>query len=633
MLAESPYAVFTRVVTHPPDFGVTDQLSEFFEEESSSTSSHSSSSTSSQSSSSSQSFQCYCCNLNPITLLVEGFPDAAALQECECMDGFNGAFLLPFVNFGLHTVTKDCVKLSIESCLWESEPFQDLCAPPRADGQLFRWRVLWSKVDGVERINVVLVDGVVTEAGTQRLYWEREIGDCTTLDETFTVDDHCFCFLRQFDGGNFIERYKCFCKGVGIPQQTFGQQVMDDVMLHVSCTELEPEESTGSSLSPSSHSSSSPSSPQSSVSASSRSSQSSSSSSSTSTSSQSGSSSSSSSSSPSTSSSAPGCQCCDPDEPLSETVYVTIHNLLGSGPCFEPCEDVISPMGIEPCFELTRVDQCTWQGQATQNATCYPDSTVRLTLACNGSTVTMRFTWILDSDDIAIWEKVVNSQYLNCSQCQEHELDPIQFATGCGVSASWVAVNFGRFGGCCEFCPDQYQITIEGVAENDVGGNCEDVDCQQLNGTYLVDFVQRGSSPTGSCTDGIEDWCEYSTPLDLRCTDARFGFCSLHLFLKTTGMCGTKLRVELRADTHVTDDCDANDVRQGWQIDLDGTINPAVDCFNIDVTLGLMNLCLDANWNCTADPITIHVEIPGAEGRTALTRLTPMGVPGRRYGI
>lgn len=243
-----------------------------------------------------------------------------------------------------------------------------------------------------------------------------------------------------------------------------------------------------------------------------------------------------------------------------------LFNLFNFEECQEPCEDIVSPMGIEPCYVLHRVDACTWEGTADTHATCFPLSTLRLELGCDESTTTLRLYWLLSATDVAIWEKTVQSPTINCGQCGTHELEPIQQANGCGTQASWAHINFGAFNGCCEHCPDQYQITIAGTAENDVEENCEDADCQQLNGVYLLDFVGRNRTPSGACTDGFADWCEYSTDLDLRCTDNRFGFCSLHLFVKTTSQCGTKIRVELKADVHETLSCETGpNVRQGWQ--------------------------------------------------------------------
>jgi hypothetical protein len=251
---------------------------------------------------------------------------------------------------------------------------------------------------------------------------------------------------------------------------------------------------------------------------------------------------------------------------------------------------------------------------------------MRLELGCDDNTTTLTFTWTLDNDDVAIWQKTVAADTIDCFACQEHELNPVVNATACGTGSSWVSVNFGRFGSCCQHCPDHYQIEIAGVEENDVSEKCTDADCQQLNGVYLVHFLQSGSSPAVACADGINDWCEYTADLNLRCTDTRYGFCTLHLFIKTTAMCGTKLVVELRADTHDTDNCNAVNIRQGWDTEV------SEDCFELDATMGLGEVCLDTNWNCLPDPVTIHVSAPGMLERTALTRLTPIGVPGRRYG-
>lgn len=320
--------------------------------------------------------------------------------------------------------------------------------------------------------------------------------------------------------------------------------------------------------------------------------------------------------------------CCDPDAAVSAVAYVRIINLIQFGQCQEPCEETISPIGIEPCYALSRIDSCTWEGQADTDATCFPLSTLRLELGCDETSTTITLYWFLASGDTAIWRATLEGMpHIHCSQCQTHELNPVQNAEACGTQFSWVHINFGPFGACCEHCPDQYQITISGVAENDPEEFCEDADCQQLNGTYLVDFFQKGTQPTGACTDGLTDWCEYRKDLDLRCTDTRFGFCTLHLYIKTTDNCGTLLRVEITPDDSADDDCETiSTTRQGWR----GESMEA--CDSIDVTMDINNVCQDTNWNCSPETIVIHVTVPSDEGRTALTRLTPIGVPGRRYG-
>lgn len=311
--------------------------------------------------------------------------------------------------------------------------------------------------------------------------------------------------------------------------------------------------------------------------------------------------------------------------PISETAYVRIVNLLGPGDCLA-CEENISPLLLEPCFQLTRVDQCTWEGQALQDAECFPDSLVRLTLNCDDNNVTITFTWVLSDTDTGIWQRTYPMSHLDCQTCQTHILDPVDHAAACNTQFSWIEVNFGRFGRCCEFCPDQYKIEIAGVAENDPQEFCTDADCEQLNGTYLVDFIQKGVSPTGACTDGMSDWCEYRTDLELRCTDSRFGFCSLHLYIKNSETCGTRLRVEIVPDDRDDIDCDAIAVgdRQGWAAEL------AVDCSEIDVTMDLTNVCRDTNWNCLPDTVTIRVSLPDADVQPS-TRLTGMGLPGARF--
>lgn len=622
---------FTRVATFPPDFGVTEQLSEFKEEESSSSSSSSATSSSSSTSSSHSELMCDCCDLLPILLTSNGWTDVPGVPgfnpphaSCEEMqESYGGMFLLPFQGQIVGVIDETCDDVDVHTyCLW-SERFG--AAP------FISWTASIIYLPGGGKIAVVTlnIEDPTTFNGIAQLgRWIKPIADdCTNIDETFDFGDYCPCF-------DFRAIAACFCDNPFFVEQVW-QTVLENVTIRLQCqTEPEEEESMSSRSSASSSSSSSKSASsqsKSSQSKSSRSSRSSQSSSSLSEASSESSSSSRSASSQSTSSSGLACPCCDPQIPIAETAYVRIFNLVQNDQCFEPCENVISKIGNEPCYALTRIDQCTWEGQADQDATCFPLSTMRLMLGCDANSVTFTLYWFLSATDVAIYEHTIAASTIACSGCLTHELNPIDNAVACATQFSWAQVNFGQFGACCNYCPDHYQVTIENVFENDVSERCEDADCQQLNGEYLLPFVQRGVSPTGACTDGLEDWCEYSTPLALRCQDARYGFCSLHLFVKTTSNCGTKIRFEIRVDVHDTDDCDAINVRQGWQLDMDGTVHPVTNCFDINAVMDLNDVCLDANWNCTADPIVIRVQAPDVAEPRTLTRLTPLGISGYKF--
>lgn len=91
------------------------------------------------------------------------------------------------------------------------------------------------------------------------------------------------------------------------------------------------------------------------------------------------------------------------------------------------------------------------------------------------------------------------------------------------------------------------------------------------------------------------------------------------------------MQVEIRVDVHDTDDCDAIDIRQGWQMDLDGTLGPVVNCFEIDAVMRRPEVCLDANWNCDAVPVVIRVQAPDVAEPPITTRLTPLGFTGFRF--
>jgi hypothetical protein len=629
----SPYTEFTRVASFPPDFGVTEQLSEFIEIEEESSSSTSSISTSSSSSSSSIPVFCDCCGgigQEPIFLTVTGFPDAG-FGVCNAMEILNGVYRLDRSQF-LGKIDINCERVTGPEIFFVCEyvsgfiPFVDP-APPFINFESFEWRVTTLKRGGNVHINVRLFLRGIFLSVHEFNIWETSVEDCTELDKELTFADLCPCVStgneEQHPLGAHIE---CFCEDFpGMPPIVGAPETLEDVVLHLNCLSDQEEaaESSGSSQSPSSQSESSqseqsPSSPSSSTS--STSSQSLSSQSEQSSQSQS---SSSSSTSTSSSSSALGCGCCDPEQDISDTIYVTIHNIIGNVPCVDPCEQVMSPQGANLCLELTKVGPCTWTGIGPQVDGCFPLSFLAVELSCDAVQTTITFTWTLKGDDIAAWSTTVNAPFIVCDQCSIWELNPVHHARSCNTASSWVHVSFGRSIGCCEHCPEQYQVTIAGVAEHDLTFRCTDLDCQALNGAYMVPFFEKGTQPI-ACGDGQSDWCEYRTDLNMRCTDARFGFCTLSVYIKTTPECGTLVAVEISADvSEVGDECLTV---QGWKSDT------ADDCFDVDVTMDLNNVCQDNNWNCIPDPVTIHVSAPGMLERTALTRLTPIGVPGRRYG-
>lgn len=621
MMQEATYGIFTRVVTHPPDFGVTDQLSEFLEEESSSSSSSSSVSTSSSSSSlsstsssSSSNFLCDCCGGNPVVLIVEGFKNDEGFQVCECAEAFNGAWSLPFFAQDVGNVL-NCkfVLLSVFRCIY-SEQFvnEDFCATP-----IWNWNVTFVEVGGNLYVEVSL-------EGHRTSIWAKVFPGitCDNIDVTFTFADFCpYPFAEGFRVP--VDEFHC----VAPYRPTVYPEPFEDVVIRLVCGEGEEQESSPSSPSTSSSISEQSPSSASSTSTSSQSSSSSSSESSTSTSSQSSSSSSSSQSSSSTSSSNPECLCCDPESPISDTVYIRFKFIVSTpatAECFDQCDEI-----NEICSALTRVDQCRWEGQLTQEPTCYPVSTAAFYLECDGVSVDMILEWNLDGTHVGTFIKTVSgTNVIDCSACQLHQLFPQNATTPCDVQFGLVEVNFKPFATCCHLCPDQYELIIEGMGAGDGTGRCDENECAQLNGTYLMDFDSADAQPVAGCTSFPGgDWCLYkSPPLNLSCNLTDYGWCIIHLFIRVRDNCQTEIQVEIEADVDILVDCDniIDHVVGAWYVVSDD------DCREIDEVLS--EQCGLQQWNCSLETGTIQIRLPGVGGRQAVTRLTPAGYPGRRYG-
>lgn len=309
---------------------------------------------------------------------------------------------------------------------------------------------------------------------------------------------------------------------------------------------------------------------------------------------------------------------------MPHTMYVKFHGLQSypGFPCSTPCSD-LSPATQIPCFELTRTGACRWEGQITQNATCYPVSTMSVSLTCSAAGVDIVAIWIQSGSSLVRWVGHVAASTINCLACLKYELshnlsipsDAFPSAR-CDTDNSSLEVSFQPLENCCQYCPDQYQVTITGIETNAADNKCGEEDCGLLNAVYLLNFVGPGATPRAAgCSQlAATEWCEYSTSaIAFRCIQRTspphpYGFCSLHLFVRTLDNCTTQLVVELKYDSvNSGADCTTNEY-VGW------IITALQNCNAINTTFTMFNhRCTDASWLCrdeipTFAPPTIHVQ-------------------------
>jgi hypothetical protein len=302
------------------------------------------------------------------------------------------------------------------------------------------------------------------------------------------------------------------------------------------------------------------------------------------------------------------CTCCNNAVNVPDTIYVKLSGLFafsGFPTCNTPCDAI-----DDACFELTRTGACAWQGQLLTNASCYPVSTMQVNLTCTASQVTIVAVWIQSSSALTRYKKVINAPTIDCLTCGNHELNPDLFlppsgspGQRCNTSQSIVNVSFQPSAGCCQYCPDDYQVTIGGMPIPEAGSPCTSNDCQSFYGNYIVSF-QESDVASVACTDGLSNWCHYSAPVAIPCTDTRFGFCEIHVYVRTNLNCTVDMVVELTLDANATGDfCSGSVQRNGWdQYDINQT------CNTLDVQLDIGELCLDTGFLCDASQMTLRVQ-------------------------
>lgn len=298
---------------------------------------------------------------------------------------------------------------------------------------------------------------------------------------------------------------------------------------------------------------------------------------------------------------------------VPDTVYVKFHGMdnypFNAAQCDVPCQAI-----NDVCFELVRTGACAWQGTLLQNATCYPVSTMSVNISCTASSVTLTAIWIQSGSAIARFVKVINGPpQIDCLGCTPHELNndlaiPGDATAGnrCRPNSGYVELAFVPFTGCCQYCPEQMQISITGIEEDNAGENkCGEEDCGQLNLVYLLDFVGTGGIPfVPGCPSNETDWCEWSTDsFAFRCTQRTsaphpYGFCELHLYMRTGDNCLMDVLVLLRFDNAgAGDQCASATNYQGWR-----AFNIVANCNTLDLTWNMQNQrCQDSNWMCTDD--------------------------------
>lgn len=657
----NPYFEMTRVVSHPWNFGVTDQLSEFEEEESSS------------SSSSPAEF----CPPSKVCLIVSGVQEQT--PDPLCQDGcavFNDTFELPLVpeaprlGFACADLLADDLLAfdAAQGGFFNADYFCVYELDFEACGITYTWHFfLFVGLGRCIGVLALFPEGHIGGFGHDMCYgWGKKLEECEhpfNFEHTYTdPEDLCaicgdeLCVFFETAGLNVrvvpidapcVEEESSSSSSLsstsessiaesdgGAPgeessgsspssrSETSSASSSKSSTSSGSSTSSQSLSSSSSSLSSSSSSSiSSVSTSSSSQSASSPSSTSSLSTSSTSASSTSASSTSVSSSSLSTSSSSvsdPDCGCCDPDLPISDTLFLRFQNIfeqLEIPACEQPCQNI---NGV--CFALTRVGGCRWEGVATQDATCFPLSQLVFTLSCDDD-ITATLEWTLATGKVARWTNTYAGDVLPCNLCFQRQLFPELGVTTCELDFSWVEWSFGHLDECCTQCHETLQVEVLGATEASGEGLCDDGTCQSVLGTYLVTQADQASLPAcTSCIDpafaSVQKWCEY-----------------VYLFdpsLQCVGHPGreiTQLRILLGIHN-----C------QLWVIGEIHQFETSVACFthaaplfsqcdeaNLDVTL---EWCTDDGPPlCDWTGVTLRVKNPNLDLLSGITKLGPLALP------
>lgn len=193
----------------------------------------------------------------------------------------------------------------------------------------------------------------------------------------------------------------------------------------------------------------------------------------------------------------------------------------------------------------------------------------------------------------------------DCTQCETHELFPITHtndSTFCDTQQSWVHIRFDKpQEDCCQHCPSRYQLHFQNFFGNFADPKCNSANCVTFfgNNIYLLDFVGSNRRPVEWVTcsfDSNTNWCEWMVHLTHRCSDVRYGFCSIHIFIRTRDDCSLDIVVEIRYDALEFENCGATDQRQAWSTKPGGNIFQK--CTQLDHTLTATSRCVDKNWNC-----------------------------------
>lgn len=300
------------------------------------------------------------------------------------------------------------------------------------------------------------------------------------------------------------------------------------------------------------------------------------------------------------------CPCCIAGT-TPEVAYIKFIGLTGrtdgGDVCDTPCEGL-----NDVCFEINRTGACSWSGTITQHATCFPTSTVNLTLTCSAGLRMLTLNWVLgpgaEGTAVYRWQQMAPGAF-DCTECQTYELNRITFDTGgpfCDTQFSFVQVRFDQPNeGCCHHCPSRYQLHFQNFFGDFSDPKCGSSDCVTFfgNNIYLLDFVGSNRRPAEWVTcsfQGTSDWCEWMVHLTHRCSDVRYGFCSIHLFIRTRDDCSLDIVVEVRYDDLEFENCGATDRRQAWSTKAGGHIFQK--CTQLDHTLIGTSRCVDKSWNC-----------------------------------
>lgn len=271
------------------------------------------------------------------------------------------------------------------------------------------------------------------------------------------------------------------------------------------------------------------------------------------------------------------CNCCTGAQYPNE-LYVRLTNLnLGGCDALE-----------EQCYKLTRTTSCTWIGANALGA-------LLLKISCVGGVTTLNLSWNYQAGGSATFIQTISQSTIDCTDCSTYSSLVATNSSVCTTAGiSGAVVSFARSQYCCNTCGEPYQVSILTAGDASLTSPCQDGDCQQLIGVYPMEFVGNKKSPhEGACLSNAGEWCEYLAFIDQQCQLApQYGFCTLHLFLRTTPACGTDIVIELKYDLHATLDCDNGpDTRQGWR-----KLGVTSDCKSLDETF--TNVCIDTDWIC-----------------------------------